>query len=195
MRPRRARAAHRCWSLRVERAEESRSARGGGGAAARRHKILAANERDMREAAARDASAGAARPAASSTRSASRPWRAGSRTSPQLPDPIGTRARRVDAAERHADSARRVPLGVIGIIYESRPNVTADAGALCLKSGNAVILRGGSESARSNAAIHACLGRGIDRSPDCRALHPAGADHRSGRGRLHAGGHGATTST
>jgi len=55
-----------------------------------------------------------------------------------------------------------VPLGVIGIIYESRPNVTADAGALCLKSGNAVILRGGSESARSSAAIHACLGLGLE---------------------------------
>jgi glutamate-5-semialdehyde dehydrogenase len=55
-----------------------------------------------------------------------------------------------------------VPLGVIGIIYESRPNVTADAGGLCLKSGNAVILRGGSEAARSNAAIHACLVRGLD---------------------------------
>src|ERR1700733_2592224 len=54
-----------------------------------------------------------------------------------------------------------VPLGVIGIIYESRPNVTADAGALCLKSGNAVVLRGGSESARSNAAIHACLAQGL----------------------------------
>jgi glutamate-5-semialdehyde dehydrogenase len=54
-----------------------------------------------------------------------------------------------------------VPLGVIGIIYESRPNVTADAGGLCLKSGNAVILRGGSESARSSAAIHACLERGL----------------------------------
>jgi glutamate-5-semialdehyde dehydrogenase len=54
-----------------------------------------------------------------------------------------------------------VPLGVIGIIYESRPNVTADAGALCLKSGNAVILRGGSESARSSAAIHACLQEGL----------------------------------
>jgi glutamate-5-semialdehyde dehydrogenase len=50
-----------------------------------------------------------------------------------------------------------VPLGVIGIIYESRPNVTADAGALCLKSGNAVILRGGSESFHSSHAIHACL--------------------------------------
>jgi glutamate-5-semialdehyde dehydrogenase len=55
-----------------------------------------------------------------------------------------------------------VPLGVIGIIYESRPNVTADAGALCLKSGNAVILRGGSESARSSTAIHACLEQGLD---------------------------------
>ncbi|TAK53650.1 MAG: glutamate-5-semialdehyde dehydrogenase [Gammaproteobacteria bacterium] len=54
-----------------------------------------------------------------------------------------------------------VPLGVIGIIYESRPNVTADAGALCLKSGNAVILRGGSESARSSAAIHRCLVAGL----------------------------------
>jgi glutamate-5-semialdehyde dehydrogenase len=57
---------------------------------------------------------------------------------------------------------RRVPLGVIGIIYESRPNVTADAGALCLKSGNAVILRGGSESAQIECgAIHACLGGGL----------------------------------
>ena len=55
-----------------------------------------------------------------------------------------------------------VPLGVIGIIYERRPNVTADAGALCLKSGNAVILRGGSESLRSSAAIHGCLQQGLD---------------------------------
>ena len=55
----------------------------------------------------------------------------------------------------------RTPLGVIGVIYESRPNVTADAGALCLKSGNAVILRGGSESLHSAAAIHACLLQGL----------------------------------
>jgi len=55
----------------------------------------------------------------------------------------------------------RVPLGVIGIIYESRPNVTADAGALCLKSGNAVILRGGSESQHSTRAIHQCLIEGL----------------------------------
>ncbi len=55
----------------------------------------------------------------------------------------------------------RTPIGVIGVIYESRPNVTADAGALCLKSGNAVILRGGSESLHSAAAIHACLVQGL----------------------------------
>nr|WP_319948182.1 glutamate-5-semialdehyde dehydrogenase [uncultured Shimia sp.] len=55
----------------------------------------------------------------------------------------------------------RTPLGVVGVIYESRPNVTADAGALCLKSGNAVILRGGSESFHSSSAIHACLVEGL----------------------------------
>ncbi|HEY5607282.1 MAG TPA: glutamate-5-semialdehyde dehydrogenase [Alphaproteobacteria bacterium] len=55
----------------------------------------------------------------------------------------------------------RVPIGVIAVIYESRPNVTVDAAALCLKSGNAVILRGGSESFRTNCAIHACLQRGL----------------------------------
>jgi len=55
----------------------------------------------------------------------------------------------------------RTPLGVIGVIYESRPNVTADAGGLCLKAGNAVILRGGSDSLESSAAIHACLQEGL----------------------------------
>ena len=55
----------------------------------------------------------------------------------------------------------RTPLGVIGVIYESRPNVTADAGALCLKAGNAVILRGGSESFHSSAVLHACLQQGL----------------------------------
>src|SRR3546814_14974633 len=55
----------------------------------------------------------------------------------------------------------RVPLGVIGIIYESRPNVTADAAALCLRSGNAVILRGGSEAMESNRAIHSAMVGGI----------------------------------
>ncbi|TIP32481.1 MAG: gamma-glutamyl-phosphate reductase, partial [Mesorhizobium sp.] len=55
----------------------------------------------------------------------------------------------------------RTPLGVIGVIYESRPNVTADAGALCLKAGNPVILRGGSDSINSSSAIHACMVEGL----------------------------------
>ena len=78
-----------------------------------------------------------------------------------LADPIGTVLAEWTRPNGMLIQRRRVPLGVIGIIYESRPNVTADAGALCLKSGNAVILRGGSESARSNAAIHACLEEGL----------------------------------
>ena len=74
-----------------------------------------------------------------------------------LPDPIG-RVLGAWRAERGIEVAQvRVPLGVIGIIYEARPNVTADAAALCLKAGNAVILRGGSEALRSNAAITLAL--------------------------------------
>ena len=78
-----------------------------------------------------------------------------------LPDPIGTVASEWDRPNGLRIQRVRVPLGVIGIIYESRPNVTADAGALCLKSGNAVILRGGSESALSSRAIHDCLVAGL----------------------------------
>jgi glutamate-5-semialdehyde dehydrogenase len=78
-----------------------------------------------------------------------------------LPDPIGTTAADWERPNGLRIQRVRVPLGVIGIIYESRPNVTADAGALCLKSGNAVILRGGSESRHSSAAIHACLVEGL----------------------------------
>ena len=78
-----------------------------------------------------------------------------------LPDPIGTTVADWDRPNGLRIQRVRVPLGVIGIIYESRPNVTADAGALCLKSGNAVILRGGSESRYSSAAIHACLVDGL----------------------------------
>jgi glutamate-5-semialdehyde dehydrogenase len=78
-----------------------------------------------------------------------------------LPDPVGEIT---DIRERPTGikvGRMRVPLGVIGIIYESRPNVTADAAALCLKSGNACILRGGSESVQSNQAIAACVREGL----------------------------------
>jgi hypothetical protein len=151
--------------------------------ARRRHKILAANERDMREAVAKGLS-----PALLDRLKARREARRGHGAG--LEDIAGLRRShrhgtgRVVAAERHDVIQRvRVPLGVIGIIYESRPNVTADAGALCLKSSNAVILRGGSESAQSSAAIHACLQEGLRRR-DCPQLYSTGADHRSGGGRV-----------
>ncbi|MGD9869001.1 MAG: glutamate-5-semialdehyde dehydrogenase [Hyphomicrobiales bacterium] len=78
-----------------------------------------------------------------------------------LDDPLGTVLARWTRPNGLVIERVRVPLGVIGIIYESRPNVTADAGGLCLKSGNAVILRGGSESHRSSQAIHACIAAGL----------------------------------
>jgi glutamate-5-semialdehyde dehydrogenase len=77
-----------------------------------------------------------------------------------LEDPVGTTIAQWTRPNGLVISRVRVPLGVIGIIYESRPNVTCDAGVLCLKSGNAAILRGGSESAHSSRAIHACLAEG-----------------------------------
>jgi glutamate-5-semialdehyde dehydrogenase len=78
-----------------------------------------------------------------------------------LDDPAGKVTERWTRPNGMTIERVRVPLGVIGVIYESRPNVTADAGALCLKAGNAVILRGGSESQRSNQAIHAALAEGL----------------------------------
>ncbi len=76
-------------------------------------------------------------------------------------DPVGAVITEWDMASGLHIKRVRTPLGVIGVIYESRPNVTADAGALCLQSGNAVILRGGSESFHSSGAIHACLVDGL----------------------------------
>lgn len=78
-----------------------------------------------------------------------------------LPDPLGRKLAEWERPNGLLIQRISVPLGVIGIIYESRPNVTADAAALCLKSGNAVILRGGSESYHSSTAIHQCLLQGL----------------------------------
>ncbi|MEJ2020230.1 MAG: glutamate-5-semialdehyde dehydrogenase, partial [Maritimibacter sp.] len=85
----------------------------------------------------------------------------GLRTIAELPDPVGTKIAEWDVASGLHIERVRTPLGVIGIIFESRPNVPADAGALCLKAGNAVILRGGSEGFNSSQAIHACLVEGL----------------------------------
>jgi glutamate-5-semialdehyde dehydrogenase len=78
-----------------------------------------------------------------------------------LADPVGARMAEWEQPNGLKFERVRVPIGVIGIIYESRPNVTADAGGLCLKSGNAAILRAGSDAQRSAAAIHDCLVRGL----------------------------------
>ncbi|RWO86857.1 glutamate-5-semialdehyde dehydrogenase [Mesorhizobium sp.] len=78
-----------------------------------------------------------------------------------LRDPVGDVMAQWDRPNGLHIERVRTPLGVVGVIYESRPNVTADAGALCLKAGNPVILRGGSDSLNSSAAIHACLVEGL----------------------------------
>ena len=82
----------------------------------------------------------------------------------KLPDPVGAVMAQWSRPNGLDISRVRVPLGVIGIIYESRPNVTADAGGLCLKSGNAAILRGGSESFHSSTAIADCLAQGLEQA-------------------------------
>ena len=122
--------------------------------------ILAANELDCEDARAKDLSAALIdRLTLNSTRIEA--IALGLEEVAALPDPVG----RVLATYTRPNGLiiERVstPLGVVGVIYESRPNVTADAGALCLKSGNAVVLRGGSDSFRSSAAIHACLVAGL----------------------------------
>jgi glutamate-5-semialdehyde dehydrogenase len=88
----------------------------------------------------------------------------GLRSVAEQTDPIGAVISEWDMPSGLHIQRVRTPLGVIGVIYESRPNVTADAGALCLKSGNAVILRGGSESYHSSKVIHACLVMGLQQA-------------------------------
>jgi glutamate-5-semialdehyde dehydrogenase len=128
---------------------------------ARRADILAANERDQAAARARHLSA----PRLERLRLDERRIEAIAQSLDAvlaLPDPIG----RTTAEWQRPNGLRiqrvAVPLGVIGIIFESRPNVTTDAGALCLKSGNAAILRGGSECMHSNRALHECLLSGLE---------------------------------
>ncbi|PCI48893.1 MAG: glutamate-5-semialdehyde dehydrogenase [Alphaproteobacteria bacterium] len=137
-------------------------------------KILAANARDMEIATARELT-GALLDRLALNAPRIEAIAASLEAIAALPDPVGNIMARWDRPNGLNISRVRVPLGVIGIIYESRPNVTADAGALCLKSGNATILRGGSESARSNHAIHDCLVQGLAEaglSPDCIQLVP-----------------------
>jgi len=122
--------------------------------------ILAANQRDLEAARAKGLSAALLdRLLLDDERIAA--MAAGAEAIAALPDPVGIVSAQWQRPNGLIIQRVRVPLGVIGIIYESRPNVTCDAGALCLKSGNAAILRGGSESTQSNRAIHKSLVRGL----------------------------------
>ena len=155
-----ARAAARMLALAP--AEQKNRALRAAAAALRAHgsEILAANDSDMRAAAARRTSAALLDRLRLDAHRVDAMAR-GLKDIESLADPIGKVLARWSRPNGLDIQRVSVPLGVIGIIYESRPNVTADAGALCLKSSNAVILRGGSESAGSSAAIHGCLAEGL----------------------------------
>jgi glutamate-5-semialdehyde dehydrogenase len=126
----------------------------------RRGEIEAANARDMEYAREKGLSA-AMLDRLMLDENRIRDMANGLRAVADQPDPVGQVMEEWDRPNGLHIKRVRTPLGVIGVIYESRPNVTADAGGLCLKSGNAAILRGGSESFHSSAAIHACLVEGL----------------------------------
>ena len=126
----------------------------------RKDEILAANARDLLEAHARGLSAAMIdRLTLDDKRIEAMAM--GVDEIAALPDPVGRVLATFTRPNGLVIERVATPLGVVGVIYESRPNVTADAGALCLKSGNAVVLRGGSDSFLSSAAIHACLVEGL----------------------------------
>jgi glutamate-5-semialdehyde dehydrogenase len=126
----------------------------------RQKTVLAANARDVKAARA-EGRDDAFIDRLTLTAKAIEAMAEGLREIAKLPDPVGEVSELRYRPSGIQVGRMRVPLGVIAIIYESRPNVTADAGALCLKSGNACILRGGSESMQSNQAILACLAAGL----------------------------------
>ena len=152
----RARAAARTLALAPSSAKDAALAAMAKTIAARADEILAANAEDVAEAKAQGATAAFVdRLALDHKRIDS--MAAGCEVVRALADPVGAVMESWTRPNGMTIERVRVPLGVVGVIYESRPNVTADAGALCLKAGNAVILRGGSESFRSARAIHAAL--------------------------------------
>jgi len=129
----------------------------------RREEIIGANEIDMRAARERGLSA-AMLDRLMLDESRVEGMASGLEAIAELPDPLGRVMAEWQRPNGLVIQRVAVPLGVIGIIYESRPNVTADAAGLCVKSGNAVILRGGSESFHSSRAIHACLVSGLEKA-------------------------------
>ncbi|MGO9432349.1 glutamate-5-semialdehyde dehydrogenase [Rhodoblastus sp.] len=153
--------------------------------------LLAANAQDMTQARAKNL------PAASLDRLSLNETRIASMAQSlediaALPDPVGRVLERFDRPNGLRIERVATPLGVVGVIFESRPNVTADAGALCLKAGNAAILRAGSESFHSSRLIHSCLVEGLREAglpEDCIALIPT--RDRAAVGAMLAGLNGA----
>ncbi|MFO1118110.1 MAG: glutamate-5-semialdehyde dehydrogenase [Beijerinckiaceae bacterium] len=127
---------------------------------ARSAEILAANAQDVADAKARG-TAGSFIDRLTLNEARVEAMARGLEEIAELPDPLGRVLAHFERPNGLKIDRVATPLGVIGVIYESRPNVTADAGGLCLKAGNAAILRGGSESFRSSGAIHACLVEGL----------------------------------
>ena len=157
---RRAKDAARALALAATARKDAALSAMAKGLRARKADILAANAQDVAEAKAAGATAAFLdRLALDDRRIAA--MADGLDVVRGLADPVGTVTERWTRPNGMTIERVRVPLGVVGIIYESRPNVTADAAALCLKAGNAAILRGGSESQRSNRAIHPVLTEGL----------------------------------
>ena len=157
---RRARIAARHLAI-ASSASKSQAVRCAADSIRDRHaEILAANDRDLENARQNGLSAAMLdRLELSETRIVS--METALREIAQLPDPVGEVIAQFDRPNGLHIERVRTPLGVIGVVFESRPNVTADAGALCLQAGNATILRGGSDSAHSSSVIHRCLVDGL----------------------------------
>jgi glutamate-5-semialdehyde dehydrogenase len=157
---RRARAAARVLALAPSAQKDRALANMAASIRAQKARILAANAEDIAEAKAHGMT-GAFLDRLKLDDAKIEGIASGIETVAALKDPVGHVTESWVRPNGMTIERVRVPLGVIGIIYESRPNVTADAGALCLKSGNAAILRGGSDSTHSSRAIHAALEQGL----------------------------------
>ena len=135
-----------------------------------RETILAANDEDLTQRPKQRTFGRDARSPYPESGNASKRWPRASGRSPPCPIPLAKCIREWTPPNGLRISKVRVPIGVVGIIYESRPNVTSDAAVLCTKTGNATILRGGSEAIHSNLAIAAALQARRRKSRDCRTI-------------------------
>ena len=187
----RAKSAARVLALAPTAQKDSALATMAAAIRARQAQVLAANAEDMAEAKAAGATAAFLDRLALNERRVAAMAEA-LEVVRGLADPVGTVTERWTRPNGMTIERVRVPIGVVGIIYESRPNVTADAASLCLKAGNAAILRGGSESYRSNQAIHAALVEGMRAAslPEAAIAHVPSRD-RSAVGMMLAGLDGA----